>query len=121
MTRPGIEPQSSGPLLNTLYYSYIQIRLNKIELLDFIYKLETNNTLPFLDILLIYNNNKLELKVHHKSNYRNNWIYFYSHHNIKIKRGIIIGFYFWGLTIYTPKFLNYEFDDVKISFTLQNP
>ena len=47
--------------------------------IDFTDKLETNNTLPLLDILLI-NNNKLEFKVHHKSTYKNDYIHFYSHH-----------------------------------------
>ena len=50
----------------------IKIKLNKIELtIDFTYKLETNNTFPFLDISLIDNNNKLEFKVHHKATNKN--------------------------------------------------
>ena len=38
---------------------------------------ETNNTLPFLDILLINVNNKLEFKVHQKSTNKNDHIHFY--------------------------------------------
>ena len=34
-----------------------------------------------MDILLV-NINQLEFKVHHKSNYKNDRIHFYSHHNI---------------------------------------
>ena len=64
-----------------IYYSYIHEimtlkkimdRLNNIELtIDFTYKLKNNNTLPFLDILLINNYNELEFKVHHNSTNKN--------------------------------------------------
>ena len=39
--------------------------------INFTYELENNNTLPFMDILQMNNNNKLELKVHHKSTNKN--------------------------------------------------
>ena len=51
-------------------------KLNKIEpTKDFTYKLETNNNLPILDILLI-NDNKFEFKVCNKSTNKNNHIHF---------------------------------------------
>ena len=59
--------------------------------INFTYELENNNTLPFLKILLI-NHNKLEYKVHHISANKNDHIHFYSHHNTKIKGGIIFFF-----------------------------
>ena len=48
------------------------------------------NVLPFLDILIINNKNKLELKIHFKSTFQNDHKRFYSHYTIK--KGIIIGF-----------------------------
>ena len=55
------------------------VRLNKIEsTIDFTFELENDNILSFLDILLINNNNKLELKVHHKSIYKMS-IYIFTH------------------------------------------
>ena len=39
--------------------------------INFKYELEKNNSLLFLDILLINNNNKLEFKVYHKINNKN--------------------------------------------------
>ena len=56
-------------------------KLNQVEpSINFKYKLEKNNSLPLLDILLINNNNKLEFKVSHKINNKNDYIYFYSNH-----------------------------------------
>ena len=74
--------------------------LNKIEqTLKFTHELETNNSLPFLHILLIRNNNKLEFKIFCKTTYKNDHIHFYSHYNTKIIRKIIKGFYFRALHI----------------------
>ena len=73
---------------------HITDKLNNVEpSLKFIYELEYNSTLPFLDILLIRNINKLEFNVYRKPTCKNDHIHFYSHHNNNIKRGIIIGFY----------------------------
>ena len=70
----------------------IMDKLNKIEpTRSFTYELETNN-LTFWNILLM-NNNKIEFKIHLKSTNKNEHMSFYSHHNTKIKSGIIIGFY----------------------------
>ena len=91
--------------------------LNNIESsVDFAYKLENNNTLLFLNISRISNDNNLEIKVYYKSTNKNDYVHFYLHHNTKIKREIIIGFYHRALRIYTPKFLNYEFVYIENSF-----
>ena len=58
--------------------------------IDLTYEQETDNTLPFFDILLI-NNNKQEFKVNLKSANKNDHIPFFSYYNTKIKCGIIIG------------------------------
>ena len=69
-------------------------KLNKIKpTIGFTYKLKTNNSILFLDILFMNNNNKLEFKVHHKFTHKNDHIHFDLHHNAKIKSGIITGFY----------------------------
>ena len=45
--------------------------VNNIEpTIGFTYELENNNTLPFLDILLINYKNELEFKLHHKSTHK---------------------------------------------------
>ena len=68
-------------------------RLNNVEpSIKFTYELEYNSTLPFLDILLIRNINKLEFKVYRKPTSKNDHIHFYSHLNNNTKRGIIMVF-----------------------------
>ena len=85
-------------------------------------KLEYNCTLPFLDILLIRNINKLEFKVYRKTTCKNDHIHFYSHHNNNTKRGIIIGFYLRALRICSLNYLNDEFIHIENSFlNLQYP
>ena len=56
-------------------------------------KPKINNSLPFLDILLINNSNKLKFQVYHKANSKNDYINFYSNHSDKIKNGILIDFF----------------------------
>ena len=68
------------------------------------------------------NNSRLEFKVYHKPMSKNDRIHFYSHHNTKIKSGILIGFFLRALRICTPKFLDEEFEHISRSFTsLQYP
>ena len=98
-------------------------KLNNVEpSLKFTHELEYNCTLPFLDILLIRNINKLEFKVYRKTTSKNDHIHFYSHHNNNTKRGIIIGFYLRALRICSSKYLNDEFNHIENSFlNLQYP
>ena len=72
--------------------------------IKFTYDLEPNITLPFLDIILIRNNNKLVFKVYRKPTCKNDDIHFYSHHNNNTKSGIIIGFYLRPLRICSSKY-----------------
>ena len=91
-------------------------RLNNVELsIKFTYEHESNNTLPFLDILLIRNINKLEFKVYYKPTCKNDHIHFYLHHN-NTKRGIIIGFYLRALCICSLKYFNDEFNYIENPF-----
>ena len=91
-----------------------------VEPFKFTCELEYIYTLPFLDILLIRNINKLEFKVYRKPTCKNNHIHFHSHHN-NTKRGIIIGFYLGALHICSSKYLNDEFIHIENSLTFSNP
>ncbi len=72
----------------------IILKLNKVEpSIIFTYELEKDNSLPFLDILIKNDDNKLEFKVHHKITKKNDYIHFYSNHNDKTKSSILIGFF----------------------------
>ena len=91
-------------------------KLNNFEhSINFIYEKESNNTIPFLDILIIKSQNSLTFKVYCKPTNRNDYIHFYSHHNNKIKTGLIIGFYLRTLRICNPQYLNEEFEYIKHS------
>ena len=92
-------------------------RLNNVEpSIKFIHELEYNSTVPFLDILLIRNINKLESKVYRKPTCKKDRLHFYSHHNNTTKRGIIIGFYLSPLYICSSKYFNDEFNHIENSF-----
>ena len=87
--------------------------LNKIEpTIDYPYELDNNTTLTFLNILLM-NNNKLKFKVHHKSTNKNDHRDFYSHHNTKVMKGLMIDFKLSALMICIHQFLNDEFEYIK--------
>ena len=59
------------------YIPFITHKLNQVEpRIISPYDLEKNNSLLFLDILLINNNNKLKFKVYHKINNKNVYIIF---------------------------------------------
>ena len=89
-------------------------RLNNVEpSIKFTYELEYNYTLPFLDILLIRNINKLEFKVYRKPTCKNGHIHFYSYHNNNTKRGIIIGFYLRALRICSLKYDEFIYIYIK--------
>ena len=99
----------------------IVLKLNQVEpSINFTYQLKKNNSLPFLNTLLI--NNKSELKVYHKINNKNGCIYIYSNYSNKTKSGILIGFFMRTLRICSSKFLNKEFGHIHNSFSkLQYP
>ena len=71
---------------------------------------------PFLVVLPIRNNDKLEFRVYRKPTCKNNHIRFYSPHNTNTKRGVIINFYLRGIRTYSPKYLNDEFNYIENSF-----
>ena len=91
-------------------------KLNNVEpSINFTYEKESNNTIPFLDILIIKSHNILTSKVYHKPTNKNDYIHFYSHHNNKIKTGLIIGFYVRALRICSPEYLDEEFEYIEHS------
>ena len=83
--------------------------------INFFYEKESNNTILFLDILIIKSHNSLTFKVYRKPTNKNDYIYFYFHHNNKIKTGLINGFYLRALRICSPQYLDEEFEYIKHS------
>ena len=109
---------------NTTYFRYIEDififlpqnikieeiaeKLNNIEpSINFTYENESNNTILFLDILIIKSHNSLTFKVYCKPTNKNDYTHFYSHYHNKTKTGLIIGFYLRALryvALSTPNF-----------------
>ena len=58
--------------------------LNKVEpSINFIYVKESNNTIPFRDILIIKSHSSLTFKVYRKPTKKNDYIHFHSHYKKK--------------------------------------
>ena len=102
---------------------HIKNKLNTVEpSIKFTHETENNNSIPFLDILIIKSNDNLTFKVHRKTTHKNDYIHFYSHHDNKIKTGMIIGFFLRALRICSSQYLKEEFQYITNSLkTLQYP
>ena len=83
---------------------------NVVPSINITYEKESNNTIPFLDIVIIKSQNSLTFKIYCKPTNKNNYIHFYSHDHNKIKTGLIIGFYLRAPIICSPQYLNEEFE-----------
>ena len=91
-------------------------KLNNVEpSTNFTHEKESNNIIPFLEILIIKSQNVLTCKVYRKPTNKTDYIHFYSHHNNKIKVGLIIGFYLQAVRICNPQHLNEEFKYIDLS------
>ena len=81
-------------------------KLNKKEpTINFSYELETDSTLPFLDIMIHRSDTELHFSVYRKPTNTNDYINFYSHHHKSIKTGVIIGTYLRAYRICSQQFL----------------
>ena len=115
---------------NTTYFRYIEDmpnfppqnikikeiaeKLNNVDpSINFTHEKESNNPIPFPDILIIKSQNSLTFKVCRKPTNKNDHIHFYSHHKNKIRTGLIIGFYLKALGICSLQYPEEEFEYIK--------
>ena len=92
-------------------------RLNSVEpSIQFTIEYENNDRLPFLDVLLVKENNNLKFNVFRKATNKNVFVHFYSNTDKRAKLGINIGFYLRALRICSAEFLEYEFDIIFHNF-----
>ena len=134
-----LEFLEAGPFINilpknSLYLRYIDdillicpqrtdiekltTNLNKIEdTINFTHEEEINNTLPFLDVMIHRKTPNLEFSVYRKPTYKNDLLHYFSHHDKKIKRGMIIGFYLRAHRICSDKYLQDELTHIDSIFT----
>ncbi|XP_069939344.1 proton-coupled amino acid transporter 1-like isoform X2 [Cherax quadricarinatus] len=96
----------------------LQARLNADELaIQFTLEEESNDKLPFLDVLIHSVDNSLRFHVYQKPTNKNDLTHFYSSQDTKTKRGIIIRFFLRAYRICSPEFLDKECTYIHRTFT----
>ena len=58
--------------------------------LQFTLETETDGKIPYLDVLIIRNVNKLNFTVYRKPTHNNRYLHFKSNHPPQVKRGVVI-------------------------------
>ncbi|XP_067660587.1 uncharacterized protein [Haliotis asinina] len=82
---------------------------------------ETDNKLPFLDILVQGENNTLTSSVYRKPTHTDQYIHFSSCHPIQVKRGVIATLTCRAQNISSrPELLEIELDHLRHAFTTYN-
>ena len=96
----------------------LQEKLNSVEpSIQFTLEEEKDDSLPFLDTLLIKQDGNLKFKVYRKPTNKNDLVHYFSHHDQNIKRGILIGFFLRALRICSKEFLEEEFQFIVNIFS----
>ena len=94
----------------------VQSLLNRLNSLhnsiQFKSEIENNNSLPFLDVLIIKDslNNKPKFNVYRKPTHANTYIHNFSSHSYGVKLGTMVGMFLRSYRICSPEFLD---DEVK--------
>ena len=86
--------------------------------LKFTIELEKDNKLPFLDFLLLKNENSLDFKIYRKPTNNNRFLSFFSVHTRQVKIGLIISLTDRIFRVCSPKFIEEElllFTEILIS------
>ena len=69
-------------------------KLNAVEEnIQFTLESESEGKLPFLDILIIKRDDDVSYKVYRKETNREDYIHYFSAHSVRVKSGVIIGFF----------------------------
>ena len=74
---------------------------------------ETENKLPFLDILIHRNNNELAFSIYRKPTSNNRYLSFTSNHPIQVKRGVVISLVDRVLKLASPEYISNELIFIK--------
>ena len=89
---------------------------NVHEKIQFTIEKESNNSLPFLDTVVIRAGNDVKFKVYRKPTNKDDFIHYQSAHDEKTKSGVIIGFYLRALRICSPEYVDEEIKYINESF-----
>ena len=92
-------------------------RLNKINgNIQFTLEEENNGQLPFLDTVIIRDNNTVKFKVYRKPTNKDDLLHYYSAHDTRTKSGVLLGFFLRALRICSSDFLENEFEYITETF-----
>ena len=84
--------------------------------IQFTLEVENDRCLPFLDAMIVRNDNELKFKVYRKETNREDYVHFYSSHSDRVKSGILIGFYLRAFRICSEEYLNEELEHIQHIF-----
>lgn len=82
---------------------------NLVPSIKFTLESELDNSLPFLDILLIRQGSMLKYKVYRKNTHKNTYVHYFSNHHVNIKTGIFSTMFLRALRVVSPEFMDEEF------------
>ena len=78
---------------------------------------EKEGSIPFLDTELVRMGHSIKFKVYRKPTNREDYVHYFSGHNDRIKRGIVLGFFLRALRVCSPEYLDGEIQHIIASFT----
>lgn len=94
-----------------------QEKLNSVEdSIQFTLENEENDSLPYLDTLIIKDGSCFKFKVYRKPTNKGDLLHFFSHHDHRTKRGVLIGFFLRALRICSPEFVEEECHHITTMF-----
>ena len=96
---------------NTTNFDHLLEQINSLHSsIQFTFELEHNNSLPFLDTLVIKDliNSRFIFQVYRKPTHSNAYIHSFSHHSLQVKMGTIVNIFLRAYNICSPQFLNDE-------------
>ena len=92
-------------------------RMNNVhDKIQFTIEKESNNSLPFLDTVVIRAANDVKFKVYRKPTNKDDFIHYRSAHDERTKSGVVIGFYLRALRICSPEYVDEEISYIDESF-----
>ena len=92
---------------------FLQKLNEQVTSIKFTVEMENNKSLPFLDVLIIREEFKLNYNIYRKPTNDLAYVHHYSGHSIKIKRSIFSSMYLRALRIVSPEYLDDEFNKIR--------
>lgn len=91
--------------------------LNEVERrIQFTIEKEHEDSLPFLDILIIKKPDGVKYRVYRKNTNKEDYIHYFSAHSKRIKSGVVIGFFLRAMRVCSQEYLQEECEHIMGSF-----